>query len=307
MKRFFFIATVISLIALLFYGSLAGTPETLFTFRLTRLTAAFCVGGALALAGTLTQAIFRNALATPYTLGVSGGAAVGAALTILCGAGNLTAMLPVGAFAGGIITFALVLFIGRFGRRGATELLLAGVIAGTLFSGILLYLVSRANTLQLAGISWWTLGDLSGIDPGGVAAVAGAGILTLFLAKFFANDLNAMAFGDEGAHFLGVAVTRVRLLLLTMTTLLVALTVSFCGIIGFVGLVVPHIVRKISGSSMRHLPFDAFLCGALFLMLCDRLGHLLDPVRQLPPGVVTSLLGGALFLVVLYRSGGYEK
>ncbi len=153
MKRYFPIPAMILLIALLFYATLAGTQEALFAFRLTRLSAAFFAGGALALSGCLTQTIFRNALATPYTLGVSGGAAVGAALTILCGAGNLAAMLPCGAFAGGAVTFLLVLFIGRFGRQSATELLLAGVIVGTLFSGILLYLTSRANALQLAGIS----------------------------------------------------------------------------------------------------------------------------------------------------------
>ncbi len=293
-----------ALIAWLLVATLKGTPPELFEFRLTRLTAAFFVGGALALAGSLTQSIFRNALATPDTLGVSGGAALGAVVAILYGAGHLEWSLPFGAFAGAMLTFLLVSVIGKFGKDGALELLLAGVIAGTSISGILLYLVSQANVEELAGFSWWMLGDLSCVDPDGVVAVAAVAFATLVVARIFANDLNAMVFGDEGAALLGVAVPRVRFWLLAASTLLVALSVSICGIIGFIGLVVPHIMRKISGSNMRYLPSLSFVCGGLFLMGCDRLGRWLEPVRQLPPGVLTSILGGVVFLAVLYRKGG---
>ncbi len=276
-------------------------PPEVFSLRVQRLLTGFLVGGALSVSGNLTQALFRNELATPYTLGVSGGATLGAFLAMLGGAGHLVFAVPCGAFAGAVLAFVLVLLIGRFGRVSATELLLGGVVVGTVLSGILLYLISVADHLEVAGVNWWMLGDLSSAEPVGLLLLGVTSVAALGAMQIFANDLNAMALGDEGAAFLGVAVAKVRLILLLLAALLVALAVALAGMIGFVGLIVPHIIRKISGSDQRHQAVTVYLGGGFFLMLCDQLGRWLDPVRQLPPGVLTAVFGGAVFLSVLYR------
>ena len=273
---------------------------SLWRFRLWRLFAALVIGGALSVAGGLFQTIFRNPLASPYTLGVSSGAATGAAVPLLLGLGM--AFVPWFAFGGALLTLVLVLFFSGLGRRGSESLLLSGVIAGTILSSLLIYLISIADSDELLGVTWWMLGDLQAISPRGGVLLAALSAVSLIFIRCEANDLNALALGDEGAVACGVNVRRLRLLMVIVATLLTALSVSLAGIIGFVGLVVPHITRKIWGANQRRLPLFTFLCGAFFLALCDFISRWLNPVRQTPIGVVTACLGGSIFLILLLRN-----
>ncbi len=265
--------------------------------RAVRLTAAFAVGGSLALSGLLFQAILRNPLADPYILGLSGGAAAGAALAFLTGAAlvHLYAV-SIFAFAGALLVLAAVLLIARNGE----SLLLTGVMVGTIVSGILMYLVSAAQNTELAGITWWMLGDLQAADrlllTGNLILLAAA----FLIVQYFAGDLDALSLGADQAWDLGVQTRLLTLGLTVLASLLAASSVALAGIIGFCGLVVPHVVKLIHGAGHRKIIFPTVAAGGSFLMLCDTLARL-DDVREIPVGVVTALIGGPLFLFLLNR------
>ncbi len=293
------ILLIIPFILLLgFWGGWDAVPE-IRELRMLRMCTAFTVGASLALSGTLFQAVLRNPLAEPFILGVSGGASVGAALVFIAGlhtAGFL--MVPAGAFTGAVLMLICVLAISR-----NRNLLLSGVIAGTIANSLLMYLVSIAQTDELAGLTWWTLGDLQSADtvlllPAGIFLAAA----TLFLA-FSARILDALSLGDDQAFYLGLSPRKLAVLFTALGALLAANTVALAGIIGFCGLVVPHIIRRIYGSSHRKMLLPATLWGGAFLMLCDIFSRLASPAQELPIGVVTSFIGGPLFLILLnYRS-----
>ena len=268
--------------------------------RAMRLAAAFVTGGALALSGLIFQAILHNPLAEPFTLGLSGGAATGAALAFLTGAVlfNIHAV-SLFAFAGALIVLAIVLLIAR----DSDSLLLSGVIMGTVASGVLMFLISTAQNTELAGITWWMLGNLQAPVQ---SILQGNGIL-LFAATalccYFAGDLDALSLGRAHAWDLGVQERRLTLFLTVLASLLAAGTVALAGIIGFCGLVVPHVMKRLHGAGHRGLILPTVLAGGAFLMLCDTLCRL-DPVREIPVGVITALIGGPFFLWVLNRKGG---
>ena len=279
------------------------TGLLLLKLRAIRMSAAFTAGGALALAGLLFQAVLRNPLAEPFTLGLSGGAAVGAALAFLFpltlfGAFTVNIM----AFTGAILILLLVLYISG----GAEEnLLLSGVITGTVMSGILMYLISIADNTELAGITFWMLGDLQGVSlntllPNGMILLAA----TVF-ALTQAGNIDALSLGREQAWDLGVNTKTLAVLLTVTGALLTAGTVAMTGIIGFCGLVVPHAVRKLHGAVHRRNILPCVLLGGSFLMLCDVVSRL-GGIREIPVGVITSLIGGPFFLWLLNRRRSYH-
>ena len=276
--------------------------QLIVEMRALRMAAAFTVGGSLALSGLIFQALLRNPLAEPFTLGLSGGAAVGAALAFLTGVYTLgIAGVNLCAFAGAMAVLAFVLVTARGGRE---SLLLTGVITGTIMSGLLMFLLSRAESAeQLAGITWWMLGNLQAPVQ---SILQGNGIL-LFAATalccYFAGDLDALSLGRAHAWDLGVQERRLTLFLTVLASLLAAGTVALAGIIGFCGLVVPHVMKRLHGAGHRGLILPTVLAGGAFLMLCDTLCRL-DPVREIPVGVITALIGGPFFLWILNRKGG---
>lgn len=278
------------------------THDVLLRFRLCRVAAALLVGAALSLAGMVYQAIFRNPLADAYVLGVSNGAAVGAIIVFLCGAATLPFLLPMGAFLGGIQALLLVLALaGGNSAEGTERLLLAGIVVGAVLSSISVFLVSQADVMELASVTWWTLGDLQAVAPQTLLPLACALLAFAIATRFYANDLNALALGDETALALGVRVAAVRLLLLTGASLLAAWCVAAVGIISFVGLIVPQVVRRLWGSDQRHCVLPTILCGACFLLLCDLLSKLSSPIRPIPIGVLTACVGGVFLLYALRR------
>jgi len=268
--------------------------------RLPRIAAAALVGAALALAGAVLQGVFRNPLTDPYVVGGASGAAFGATVTLLVAPAALaTGLLPVGAFAGALGAVGLALVVAaRSPARAAVTLLLVGyavsVILGAAIS--LLLLIERQNLQQ---ILFWELGSVA--DATWPAIRIALPLIALgSLAPFaYRAELDALLLGEGDAASLGVDVGRVRLLLVASAALLTAVAVGLAGVIGFVGLVAPHAVRRLVGPGHRRLLPAAALAGAAFLVAADTAARALPSVGEIPIGVVTALVGGPMFIYLL--------
>ena len=275
--------------------------------RLPRVVLAALVGASLAVAGTLFQALLRNPLADPYILGVSGGAALGGISMLALGGalGFGYAAVPPAAFAGAILTIFLLFAVsGGAGRLSPTTLLLTGVVFNAFASAAIVFLASIAGLVEGAGIFLWLIGNLSDARfevAGWVAAFLGLG---LACALPLARGLNLMALGEEPAAQLGIEVEWVKRILLAATSLMVGAAVSVSGLIGFVGLIIPHLLRLLFGPDHRLLVPASALGGAAFLVLCDTAARTLLVGRELPVGAITAMAGGPLFLILLRRHHG---
>jgi iron complex transport system permease protein len=272
--------------------------------RLPRVALGALVGAALASAGALFQALLRNPLADPFVLGVSGGAAVGgiAALSLGATLGFGYGAVPPAAFAGAVLTtLALQAVAGVAGRVSPTHLLLCGVVFNAFASAAIVFLASLAGLQEGARIFLWLIGSLSAARPELIASVALFLVAGLACALPAARQLNLLALGEESAQQLGVDVTRLQRLLLLATSLMVGAAVSVAGLVGFVGLIIPHLLRLLLGPDHRLLLPTAALAGAIFLVLCDTAARTLFGGRELPVGAITALAGGPLFLLLLRR------
>ena len=279
----------------------------LLQLRLPRAALAALLGGALGLSGCTFQALLRNPLAEPYVLGVSGGAAVGAVSVFVTGLGvRMPWMLPLGAFLGAVAAMTLVLEIARRASPGGMDtriLILAGVIVGAFFNAVILLLLSMADIESFRSAIFWMMGNLSGADWGstGLLAVllvpAAAAVLSL------ARAFNVLSRGEEVAYYLGASVQRVKLTAYLAASLMVAASVAAAGVIGFVGLIVPHAVRLAWGNDHRLLLPASFLAGTAFLLLADTVARLVVAPAELPTGVVTAVVGVPFFVVLLMRGG----
>jgi iron complex transport system permease protein len=266
--------------------------------RLPRAVGAFATGGLLAVAGVLMQVLVRNPLADPYVLGVSGGAAVGALAAMLAGAAGLA--VPGAAFLGAAASTALVLALGRAGGTWMpTRLLLVGVIVAAGWGAIVTFILAVAPDQRLRGMLFWLMGDLSGATGGGAALAALA--VGAAAALGLARRLNLLAQGDDRAAILGVEVAPTRFAVFLLAAALTAAAVTTAGTVGFIGLVVPHLVRLASGHDHRVLIPGAALAGGGLLVLADTLARTVLAPQQLPVGVVTALVGVPLFLALLAR------
>ncbi len=277
------------------------TDRAIFVLRLGRVLAGFCVGGALAGAGCVMQALLRNPLAEPYLLGVSSGAGLGAALAIVGGlAAHGVLLLPLAAFAGATATLALVYLLALSGGRVSIYgLILSGVIVSSVSSSLLMVVVSLAPAEGVHGILWWMLGNLelpSRALLAVSAAILAAGCLALWAG---APAWNALSLGTDIAHGVGVRVRLAVVAGLGLASLVTATAVALAGLIGFVGLIVPHVVRRLTGPDHRRLLPAAVLTGGVFLALCDAVARTALAPRELPVGVITALLGGPFFLFIL--------
>jgi iron complex transport system permease protein len=286
-------------------GSANPDYEILMHVRVPRVVLAAIVGAALAAAGVTLQALLRNPLADPYILGISSGAGLGATLAIIGGfSWTLWGRSPVAifAFAGAIGTVWLVWGIGRItGRFHVTGLLLAGVVVNAFFSAIIMFLISIAKGQQLHATMFWLMGNMAEEDFFvlwmGAGCVA-AGVVSLY---FLAPQLNAISFDPTDARSMGIDVERVQFLAFTISAFVTAVAVSLSGLVGFVGLVVPHAVRLVLGPDHRQLLPIASICGALFLVIADTVARVVVAPAQLPVGVITAIVGGPFFLILLVR------
>jgi len=273
--------------------------------RLPRVVLAALVGASLATAGTLFQALLRNPLADPYVLGVSGGAALGGIVVLAAGGllGLGYAAVPPASFAGAVATLLLLFAVaGGRGRLSPTTLLLTGVVFNAFASAAIVFLASSAGLTEGARIFLWLIGNLSVARAELAGTVAAFLALGLLCALPFARSLNLLALGEEPAAQLGVPVEAVRRLLLVATSLMVGAAVSVSGLIGFVGLIIPHLLRLAVGPDHRLLVPAAALGGGAFLVVCDTAARTVLPGRELPVGAITALAGGPLFLFLLRRA-----
>lgn len=273
--------------------------------RLPRSVQAALVGAALAASGATFQALLRNPLAEPYILGVSGGAAVGAVGAIVLGLTGSAWALPLAAFAGALVAIALVLRIAASVDRALDTrvLLLAGVVVGAFFNALILLTLTFADTESFRSAIFWMMGSFSG------ATWRGSGVLALYLVPALAvllalaRSLNLMAIGEDTAAYLGTSIERTKLLAFGTASLLAASAVAVAGVIGFVGLIVPHVVRMLWGSDHRFLLPASALLGAAFLVLADALARTAAAPAELPVGVVTAFVGVPFFVWLLRRRG----
>jgi iron complex transport system permease protein len=279
-----------------------------WNIRWPRILLGIIVGASLAVAGTSFQALLRNPLADPYVLGVSSGAALGSILALivephLTMAPALAALLtPVGAFLGAAATIAAVYFLGRReGQIDSNTLLLGGVITASFLSAIIMFLMSTLSG-NLRGLAYWLMGDLSTSLQKSVYWFLGIGFLVAASAIYTtASDLNLLLAGEKEAMHLGVDVPRVRLVVYIAASLLTGLAVSVSGAIGYVGLIVPHVMRLIFGSDHRTLLPTAALGGAIAVVFADTLARTVVAPNELAVGAVTAVVGAPLFIYLLRR------
>ncbi len=290
------------------YGSVKIPLRELFSqanrnilqLRLARIVLGLLAGAGLGISGTVLQAILRNPLAEPYLLGTSSGAGFGAALGIFLGLS--ASFLPLTAFAGALLSIILVYNLARQnGRISAQSLILSGVIVAIAVSGLIVFLVSISSNQALRGILWWLLGSLEIYNFKLlliVGAIVGLGIVPIFILS---QDLNAISIGEEEAIHLGIEIETVKKILFVVTALITGALVSVTGIIGFVGLIIPHMMRMVVGPNHKILIPATCLAGAAFLILSDTLARSLFPPIEISIGVITSLVGAPIFIFLLRR------
>ncbi len=276
--------------------------DIIWRLRLPRVLLAALLGATLSLGGMVFQALLRNPLAEPYILGVSGGSAIGAIIGIILGLGRFPGVWLM-AFLGSLATLAVLFLMvsGRSFSRSGT-LLLSGVMVNAFCAAVIMFLVSMAQDSRLHNIIFWLMGDLATATSGHVIAL-GATVLPCFAVIFArSHSLNLLSLGSDMAQSMGVSVRNVTVVLLLVTSLMVSATVSYCGLVGFVGLVMPHMLRLAIGPDHRVLTPACILGGATFMVLCDVLARTLPGQGEMPVGVISAMIGAPLFIYLLRRS-----
>lgn len=276
----------------------------LWAIRLPRVALAALVGAGLAVSGAALQGVFRNPLADPGLIGVASGAALGAVAAVIVGSAVVgTATLPAAAFVAGLGTTLIVYALAR--RDGKTEvvtLLLTGIALNAIAGAGTGFLIYIADDAQLRAITFWLLGSVGGATWRAVGAVAPFIVLGVLLTPRWARSLNLLVLGEREARHLGVATERVRLVVITLTALMTGAAVAVAGTVGFVGLVVPHLIRLVAGPDHRVVLPASALAGASLLLVADLVARTAVTPAELPLGVVTALAGGPFFLWLLHRT-----
>ena len=271
----------------------------IWRIRFPRVIIAAFTGATLSLGGLVFQALLRNPLSEPYILGISGGSAIGAIIGILAGLSRFPGVCLM-AFAGSMITLMLLMIMSagdHFLKKDT--LLLSGVMVNAFCSAVIMFLVSITQDSRLFNIMFWLMGDLSMAD-GKQAVILGAMVLPCFLLLFYySHSMNLMLLGREMALSMGINIRAVTVLLLVVTSFMVSATVSHCGLVGFVGLVMPHLLRIILGSDHRVLVPACVLGGGSYMVLCDLLARVLPKQGEMPVGVLTALIGAPVFVYLL--------
>ena len=276
--------------------------DIIWRIRMPRVVLAALVGAALSAGGLVFQALLRNPLAEPYILGISGGAAIGAISGILAGLSQFPGV-SVSSFIGSMMTLALLLMIssGRTILRKET-LLLSGVMVNAFCSAVIMFLVSMTQDARIHNIIFWLMGDLSLAGFKQVILLAAIVIPGIAVIFWLSHVMNLLLLGQETAKSLGVNLKVVTVILLGTTSLMVSATVSQCGLLGFVGLVIPHLLRFVVGPDHRVLVPACVLGGGAYMIVCDVLARTLPRQGEMPAGVVTAIIGAPLFIFLLKKS-----
>ena len=292
------------LLALISAGASGSEQSIIFDIRLPRILLGLAVGGALSLAGVILQGMFRNPLVEPYTLGISGGAALGVCLNIVFKLHYVLGFfsLPLFGFLGAALVISLVYALAlKKGSLRIQNLLLIGVMISFISSSLIMLIMALARGRDLYTIIFWIMGSLQQSSWLLIKGLLLVSVLGLVLAYLFCHHLNALSLGEEQALHLGINIERTKRTLFILASLLTGFSVAAAGIIGFVGLVVPHFVRMFSGENHRLLLVGSFFCGAGFLVFSDTIARTIIAPAELPVGVVTGILGGSLFIYALTK------
>lgn len=287
-------------------SSVADSHQTIiWSIRLPRVLLGVLVGASLSMAGAAFQGMFKNPMADPYVIGISSGAALGATIAIVLGVNisflNISS-ISLFAFIGALTAVFIVYNISRIKNRvPVTSLLLAGIAIGQFLTAIMSFLMVL-YTKDMAKIIYWTMGSLSGKGWGPLVGISLPVIISMILINFFARDLNIMLTGEESAKSLGVDVEKTKIYILILGTFMVSMVVSISGIIGFVGLIIPHIVRMILGPDHRILLPASALVGGIFMTFADTIARTVISPTEIPVGIITALFGGPFFLYLLRKS-----
>jgi len=277
----------------------------IWTIRLPRVLLGVLVGASLSMAGAAFQGLFKNPMADPYVIGISSGAAFGATIAIVFGI-NISILnissISIFAFIGALAAVFLVVNMARFNHKiPTTTLLLSGIATGQFLTAIMsLFMVM--NSKDLAKIVYWTMGTLAGKGWKPLVSISIPSIISMVLMNFFVKDLNILLTGEESAQSLGVDVERVKTYILILGTFMVSMSVSISGIIGFVGLIIPHMVRLVLGADHKILLPASALVGGIFMISADLVARTVISPMELPVGIITALFGGPFFLYLLRAS-----
>lgn len=284
----------------------------MMSIRIPRTILCLFVGAALAVGGTLLQALFRNPIVEPGLIGTSSGAAFGAALYFVLGAlmkfntGEWT--LPIAAFAGGLLSTFLVFVLAerkKAGKSSIIALLLTGIAVNALFLSFVGFLAYIARDPQARSITFWNLGTLSGANWHSVIIVGGVTIICILISLRYASKLNVLIMGEEEAGLMGINVKSLKRTVIIINVLMIATATAFTGVISFVGLIVPHLLRIWKGSDNRYLIIGSMLMGAILLTLADVTARMALKPAELPIGIVTSVIGVPIFIVLLRKKDYY--
>ncbi|MDD2488453.1 MAG: iron ABC transporter permease [Bacteroidales bacterium] len=270
--------------------------------RLPRVIMCVLSGAGLAVCGAAYQAIFRNPLSDPYTLGISSGASLGAAIAIVLGFDVFFFSIGSFAFLFALLTVWIIIRIASVGNRlHITTLLLAGISINFLIAA-LISIIMVINQDSMDKIIFWTMGSMSGSKFSDIAIVLPFVVVGIIIIRIYARDLNALLTGTDSARSLGVNVERTKKLLLFFSTLMIGVIVSYCGVIGFVGLIVPHIIRLLVGADNRRIiPYSIF-GGMIFMLLADIISRTMIAPSELPIGSITAIVGAPFFIYLLYNA-----
>ncbi|MFA5319572.1 MAG: iron ABC transporter permease [Candidatus Omnitrophota bacterium] len=280
---------------------LSAQNRVILNMRLLRVLTAVLAGSGLAVSGIALQAILRNPLAEPYLLGTSSGAGLAAVIALVCGISRL--YLPLYAFCGAVASIILVYLLAcGAGRVQEKSLILSGVIVSVAFSAVIVFLVSLSGEKVMHEMTWWLWGSLQVYDPKLLAVVSFPVIAGICAIYFFSQDLNALSIGEEESMHLGIDADKIKKLLILVSALITAGLVCVCGIIGFVGLIVPHMMRLLAGPDHKRLIPLTCISAAIFMVVCDIVSRTLFSPLEVPAGVITAIIGAPVFIVLLKRS-----
>jgi iron complex transport system permease protein len=276
----------------------------LFKIRLPRVILAFGVGGALSISGVLLQGLFRNDLVEPYTLGISGGASLGVAIAIALGLKSLMAgqMVTLGGFLGALFSATAVYLVSSRKRGISTgTMLLTGVMISFISSSAVMFIMATSSSDDLQGIIFWVMGSLDTTDIDISSYFLIFSTVSLIFSFYYCRLLNALQIGEEEAFYLGFNIHNSKKIIFILASMLTGIAVSLAGVIGFVGLVIPHLMRSLSGSDNRFLIFSSFFAGASFLVISDTIARVVISPLELPVGVITGIIGGGLFISAIWK------
>lgn len=286
--------------ALMQYGKESVGHTLIWEVRIPRVIRAILVGASLAGCGTVFQAVLRNPLAEPYTLGVSAGGALGATISIVFGLSGFS--MVAFCFGGCLASILLVISISTMRDFSTSMIILSGVVLSFLFASVVMFIFSIASSRDVYSSVLWIMGSLSAVQTITTSVLAPMVFVLMTALMCFTRDMNLISLGDEKAHLLGLRPGVLKAVLLVLASLLTGICVAVSGIIGFVGLIIPHVMRKAVGADHQMLLPASMLAGSIFLLFSDTLSQIVIRPFELPVGVITGIFGGVFFLAYLLKT-----